>query len=53
MLARFIPRGSGIPSINVKVNERNQPTKIHHDIDIEKVCGAFNLDKFINKTSFQ
>ena len=40
-------------SISVKVNERNQPTKVHHDIDIEIVFGAFNLDKFINKTSFQ
>ena len=39
-------------SINVKLNERSQPTKIHHVIDIEKLLGVDNLDKFINDTSF-
>ena len=34
-------------SINVKVNERSQPTKIHHVIDIEKLLGVDNLDEFI------
>ena len=40
-------------SVNVKLNEISQPTKIHHIIDIEKVFGAGNLDEFINNTSFQ
>ena len=39
-------------SANVKHNERSQPTKIHHVIDIEKLTGVDNLDKFINNTSF-
>ena len=39
-------------SVNVKLNERSQPTKIHHVIDIEKLLGVDNLDKFINNTSF-
>ena len=36
MLARFIPCGGfGINFIqNVKLNERSQPTKIHHVTDI-------------------
>ena len=39
-------------SVNVKLNERSQPTKIHHVIDIEKLLGVDNLDEFINNTSF-
>ena len=39
-------------SVNVKLLERSQPTKIHHVIDIEKLLGVDNLDKFINNTSF-
>ena len=39
-------------SVNVKLNERSQPTKIHHVIDIEKLLGADNLDKLINNASF-
>ena len=39
-------------SVNVKLNERSQPTKIHHFIDIEKLLGVDNLDEFINNTSF-
>ena len=39
-------------SINVKLNEKNQPTKIHHIIDIEKLLGVDILDEFINNTSF-
>ena len=39
-------------SINVKHNERSQPKKIHHVIDIEKLLGVDNLDEFINNTSF-
>ena len=38
--------------VNVKPNERSQPTKIHHVVDIEKLSGVDNLDEFINKTSF-
>ena len=38
-------------SVNVKLNERSQPTNIHHVIDIEKV-GVDNSDEFINSTSF-
>ena len=38
-------------SVNVKLNERTQPTKIYHVIDIEKL-GVDNLDEFINNTSF-
>ena len=38
-------------SINVKLNERSQPTKIHH-VDIEKLLGVDNLNEFINNTSF-
>ena len=33
-------------SVNVELNERSQPTKIHHVIDIEKRLGADNLDEF-------
>ena len=39
-------------SFSVKLNERSQSTKIHHVIDIEKLLGVVNLDKFINNTSF-
>ena len=39
-------------SVNVKLNERSQPTKIHHVIDIEKLLGVDNLDEFINNPSF-
>ena len=50
MLARFIPCGFQI--IYVELSERSQPTKIHHVIDIEKLLGVDNLDKFIKMTSF-
>ena len=39
-------------SVNVKLNERSQLTKIHHVIDIEKLLGVDNLDEFINNSSF-
>ena len=39
-------------SVNVKLDERSQPTKINHIIDIEKLLGVDNLDKFISNTSF-
>ena len=52
MLARFIPRGFGITPSMLKLNERSQPTKIHHVIDIKKLLGVGNLDDFINNTSF-
>ena len=39
-------------SVNGELNERSQPRKIHHVIDIEKLLGAGNLDEFINNTSF-
>ena len=39
-------------SVNVKLNERRQQTKIHYIIDIEKLLGVENLDEFINNTSF-
>ena len=38
--------------INVKLNERSQPAKIYHIIDIEKLLGVDNLDEFINNASF-
>ena len=38
--------------INVKLNERSQPTNIHHVIDIQKLLRVDNLDKSINNTSF-
>ena len=38
--------------INVKLNERSQPAKIYHIIDIEKLLGVDNVDKFISNTSF-
>ena len=37
--------------VNVKIDERSQPGKIHHVIDIEKLR-VDNLDEFINNTSF-
>ena len=39
-------------SVNVKLNERSQPTKFRHFIDIEKLLGVDSLDEFINNTSF-
>ena len=39
-------------SVNVKLNERSQPTKIPHVIDIGKLLGDDNLDEFINNTFF-
>ena len=39
-------------SVNVKFNERSQPTKIHNVIDTENLLGVDNLDEFINNTSF-
>ena len=39
-------------SVNVKLDERSQPTKINHIIDIEKLLGVDNLDEFISNTSF-
>ena len=39
-------------SVNVKLNERSQPTKIHHVIDTEKLLAVDNLDEFINTTFF-
>ena len=39
-------------SADVKLNERNQPTKIHRVIGTEKLLGVNNLDEFINKISF-
>ena len=39
--------------VNVKLDERSQPTKIHHVIEIEKRLGVDNLDEFINNTSFE
>ena len=38
--------------INVKLNERSQPAKIYHIIDIEKLLSVDNLDDFISNTSF-
>ena len=38
--------------INVKLNERSQPVKIYHIIDIKELLGVDNLDEFINNTSF-
>ena len=35
-----------------EVNERSQPTKIHHVIDIEKLLRIDNLGEFINNTFF-
>ena len=39
-------------SVNVKLNERSQPMKIHHVIDIGKLLGVDNLNEFVNNTSF-
>ena len=38
--------------INVKRNDRGQPAKKHHIINIEKLLGVENLDDFISNTSF-
>ena len=37
--------------INVKRNERSQPAKIYHIVDIEKLLGVDNLEDFINNPS--
>ena len=39
-------------SVNVKLNERSRPMKIHHIIDIEKLLAVDNLDEFVNNTYF-
>ena len=39
-------------SVNVKLDERSQPTKINHVIDTEKLLEVDNLDEFISNTSF-
>ena len=40
-------------SVNVKLDERSQPTKINHVIDTEKLLGVDNnLDEFRSNTSF-
>ena len=39
-------------SVNVKLDETSQPTKINYVIDIEKLLGVDNLDEFISNTSF-
>ena len=38
--------------IDVKLDERSQPKKIHHVIEIEKLLDVGNLDEFIKSTSF-
>ena len=38
--------------IEVKPNERSEPGKIYHIIDIKKLLGVDNLDDSINNTSF-
>ena len=44
MLVRFIPCGFGITLSMLKLDERSQPTKINHVIDIEKLLGVDNLE---------
>ena len=39
-------------SVNAKLDEISQPTKIHHVIDIEKYLGVDNLNEFMNNISF-
>ena len=39
-------------TVNIKLDERSQTTKIHHVVDMEKLLGVNNLDKFINNTFF-
>ena len=39
-------------TVNVRLDERSQPEKIQHFIDIEKLLGVGNLYQFINNTSF-
>ena len=39
-------------SVNVKLDDGSQPTKIHHDIDIEKLLGVDNLEEFISNPLF-
>ena len=38
--------------INVEHNERSQPARIYHIIDIEKLLDVDNFDDFINNASF-
>ena len=38
--------------INFKLNERSQPVKIYHIIDIVKFLGIDDLEEFINGTFF-
>ena len=38
--------------IDVKLNERSEPRKIYHIIDIKKLLGVDNLDDSINNTCF-
>ena len=40
-------------SVNVKLNDRSQPAKIHHAIEFEKLIGVDTLDEFIHSTSFE
>ena len=39
-------------TVKVKLNERSNPVKIFHIIDIEKLLGIDNLEDFISNTSF-
>ena len=39
-------------SVDVKLDERSQPTKNYHVIDTEKLLGVDNLEEFIDNTSF-
>ena len=39
-------------TVNVEPSERNNPVKMFHFIDIEKLFGIENLDDFISNTSF-
>ena len=38
--------------IDVKLNERSEPRKIYHIIDIKELLGVDNLDDSISNTSF-
>ena len=39
-------------TVKFKLNERSNPVKIFHIIDIEKLVGIDNLEDFISNTSF-
>ena len=39
-------------AVNVKLSEKDNPVKIFHIIDIEKLFGIDNFDDFISSTSF-